>query len=65
VSPNNPLEQKRKEKEDKLIQIYLTEENFEKDGIELQSTLFLHETAESIYEELLREFMNEASFFFN
>jgi hypothetical protein len=40
--PDNPLEAKRNEKEEKMMKADLKEENFERDSIELYSTQTLH-----------------------
>lgn len=57
--PSNPLEVKRKEREDKLVGGWLKEENFEKDGIELYCTQALHDAAELIYQQLVNECLSD------
>ena len=42
-----------------MISQWITEENFEKDGIELFSTQALHEVAEDIYNDLLMEMVRD------
>jgi hypothetical protein len=53
--PGNPLDLNRTQREDKMLQLWLREDSFERDGIELYSTQALHDTAELIYQQLLIE----------
>ena len=46
LMPSNPLEQKHSEREDKLMEEWLTAESFEKDAVEVESTVVLHSLAE-------------------
>ena len=54
----NPLEEKHKERENRMILGWLAEEGFEKDAVEVRATGVLHQLAEEIYGQLLLEAVN-------
>lgn len=59
VPADSPIERRRKEAEDKMVERWLEEVDFERDDVEVENTRVMHRVAEMIYFELMGEAVGE------
>lgn len=59
VPAENPIERRRKDAENKMVERWLEELDFERDEVEVENTRVMFRVAELVYSELLGEAVGE------
>ena len=59
VPAENPIERRRKDAENKMVERWLEELDFERDEVEVENTRVMFRVAELVYSQLLGEVVGE------